>query len=256
MSYILEALKRAEQERTQSRPAEVSRDDDGMASTRLRPTTIALAGATLFLAGIGVATLLMRPTVATTPAPVTATAAPVAAENRSAPKSLPKVSPAAADEADAAAVDDAPTATYESLDDVAPVFQGTAGPTTAVTPTPAAQPLATPIPLQPSIAATPTTSQPQLAPPQVTTTPTTANPGRALPPTLRQMPAEFRARFPELLVQVHVFDTNPSRRWLMIDNRRYGEGAQLDAGPQILEILPDGAVFEFGGQPVLWPLNR
>ena len=42
----------------------------------------------------------------------------------------------------------------------------------------------------------------------------------------------------------------------MVEGRRYSEGSVLNEGPRIVEILPDGVIFEFNGQQALWPLAR
>ena len=76
------------------------------------------------------------------------------------------------------------------------------------------------------------------------------------PPLLRDMPPAFRARFPALTLQVHVYDEDPEKRWVMIDNRRYRESGTLENGPTIVEITPDGVIFELQGEQVLWPLVR
>lgn len=73
---------------------------------------------------------------------------------------------------------------------------------------------------------------------------------------LREMPADYRAAFASLRVDVHVYDADPARRWALIDGKKYVENATLPQGPRVLEITPEGIAFEFRGQTALLPLNR
>lgn len=243
MSYILDALKRAERERSAAMPEQTGAIA-APAQRRLRPTTMALAGATLFLAGIGVAVLLLRPT-APAQAPMPAQIAP-APTFEAAPTAVPSASAIAQPVlGDAAAL-----TAYESLDDVSPVFQGS--PTSpAVTPE-ATMPATATVTIPAPAASTRTDSAPASRPSASSAT----APARNLPPRLAQMPEEYQSRFPSPLIQVHVFDAEPSRRWIMVDNRRQGEGGVLDSGLRIAEIVSDGVIFEFAGSQVYWPLNR
>jgi len=68
------------------------------------------------------------------------------------------------------------------------------------------------------------------------------------------MPPDYRADFPALTVEVHVFE--PGRRFVMINGRRYREGERLQEGPQIVEIVRNGVVMDYRGERVLFPLGR
>lgn len=242
MSYILDALKRAERERN-SAVADTGPNATVTPPRSLRPTTVALAGATLFLAGIGVAALLLRPdapipATATTDARDAAPAATPSAEDPVAPAPPPAVVP-----------DVAELGSYESLDDVAPVFQGRPVKPAAA----AAAPVSTqrvetePPPDASSGSQTPAPKVPAQA---------LESAQRQLPPRLAEMPDDFQSRFPALALQVHVFDADPARRWIMAGSRRHGEGSMIDGGVRVVEILDDGVIFEFDGSRVFWPLNR
>jgi general secretion pathway protein B len=121
-------------------------------------------------------------------------------------------------------------------------------------PAPATPPPAVRIAPQPSARPAPTApasvepSQPYQA----------ARPGAAdgPPKKLREMPSTFRGDFPKFKLDVHVFDKQPAKRFVMIDMQRYREGERLSGGAQIVEIVPQGIVFEFRGQKVLYTLNR
>lgn len=70
---------------------------------------------------------------------------------------------------------------------------------------------------------------------------------------LKAMPDSYRANFPQVTVQVHVYDPDPAKCWVMIDGRRYKQGGTLPQGPKIYKIVPSGIVFDYRGQRVLYP---
>jgi general secretion pathway protein B len=73
---------------------------------------------------------------------------------------------------------------------------------------------------------------------------------------LRDMPADYRGAFPAIRVDVHVYNEEPARRWVMINGNKAIEGATLAEGPRVAEITPDGIVFDFRGRTALFPLKR
>ncbi|QHS10135.1 general secretion pathway protein GspB [Sinimarinibacterium sp. NLF-5-8] len=238
MSYILDALKRAEQARSQTPFNEpLTASARAQELPRLRPTTLALAAATLFLAGIGAASLWRARAPMPPPTTSAATAAaPVTVHGTMTPKPVPPQA------------DSPELMAYDSLDDVAPVYQG------SVSALPAVRDAADDEPA-PSVGRV-TVIEPPAASiqPSPSTPPAADDDGRV--PTLGEMPAAFRAQFPALQVQVHVYDANPAKRWMMIDNRRYNQGNVLGSGPRLIEIRANGAVFELEGEQVFWPLQR
>lgn len=72
---------------------------------------------------------------------------------------------------------------------------------------------------------------------------------------LKAMPDSYRADFPQITVQVHVYDNDPTKRWTLIDGKRYREGDTLPQGPKIFKIVPQGIVFDWHGQRVLYPVG-
>lgn len=74
-------------------------------------------------------------------------------------------------------------------------------------------------------------------------------------PTFRDMPAAFRADFPALTIDVHAWNPDPARRFVLINGLRYHEGDPLPSGLRIVEIAHAGVVFEYRGQRTLYPLN-
>lgn len=73
---------------------------------------------------------------------------------------------------------------------------------------------------------------------------------------LREMPPDYRADFPALSVEVHVYERELAKRLVMINGRRYREGERLAEGPMVVEIVREGIVFEHRGQQVLYTLGR
>ena len=73
---------------------------------------------------------------------------------------------------------------------------------------------------------------------------------------LREMPPEFRADFPPLNVQVHNYEREAAKRFVIVNDRRYHEGENLAEGPHLTEIVKDGMVLEFRGEKLLYSLNR
>jgi general secretion pathway protein B len=73
---------------------------------------------------------------------------------------------------------------------------------------------------------------------------------------LREMPPDYRADFPALSIEVHVYERETARRMVMINGHRYHEGERLAEGPLVVEIVREGIVFEHRGEKVLYTLGR
>lgn len=67
-------------------------------------------------------------------------------------------------------------------------------------------------------------------------------------PSAEQLIASGELALPPLHLDIHVFSTSPAERFVFINMRRYGEGAQLTEGPRIAEITPDGVVLSQDGR--------
>ena len=76
------------------------------------------------------------------------------------------------------------------------------------------------------------------------------------PTPLKDMPREYRADFPQFKVDVHVYNDEPRRRFVLIDLKRYREGEKLPGGAQIVQIVHDGIVFNHRGERVPYQLQR
>ncbi|MGA7802477.1 MAG: general secretion pathway protein GspB, partial [Gammaproteobacteria bacterium] len=66
-------------------------------------------------------------------------------------------------------------------------------------------------------------------------------------PLLQDLPADDRRGLPTLHVDVHVYDQDPARRFVLINMQRYREGDTLAAGPRLLHITRAGVVLEYHG---------
>jgi len=71
------------------------------------------------------------------------------------------------------------------------------------------------------------------------------------PPALAELPESFRRQLPALNVNVHVYAEQPSARFVLIDMRRFAEGAQLPNGMYLRRITPNGLVLEYQGREFL-----
>ncbi|MGH8461975.1 MAG: general secretion pathway protein GspB [Stenotrophobium sp.] len=72
---------------------------------------------------------------------------------------------------------------------------------------------------------------------------------------LKDMPAEYRESFPSLTVDVHAYDPQPKKRFVMINGHNYREGDTLAEGPRIVSIVSNGIVFDYHGQQVLFAIG-
>lgn len=230
MSYLLDALRKAQRERQVGQPPSLQAVDlpTNHAPRPQHRLLLTLAATAVVLLVVVVALLLTRhatPAVAApaavSPAP---SAAPGAGPNAAGPRSLDELTPTA-------------PAPSESL-----VAEGEPAPAGAErTAAPAVAPPA-PAPVREPIVAEPAEDLPADEPADV--------------PALRELPAAYRSGFPALNIEVHVYDADPARRWIMANTRRYREGESLSEGPRVVEIRPDGVVFEHRGQQALVPVGH
>lgn len=52
---------------------------------------------------------------------------------------------------------------------------------------------------------------------------------------------------PELRLELHGYDPQPSQRFVFINGRRYAEGETLREGPRLIAISADAAILSYGG---------
>jgi general secretion pathway protein B len=114
-----------------------------------------------------------------------------------------------------------------------------------VKPTPAPPTATAPLPTPSIVAETPA--------PAPTEAPAPAGqvPAEQLPP-LAVLDTGTRSSLPPLKLSMHVFNSEPSRRFAIIDGQRVTEGAQLGSAT-VVEIRRDGVVLDISGRRVLLP---
>jgi general secretion pathway protein B len=202
------------------------------------------------------------------PAPAVADSAPAPQPAAPAPVIMARPAPAETTPAIVPGTED-----VASLDDLTdePVLEAEPPATPATAPVPAIPQPQAPSP-NPDIRTTPlepaeppraagATPKPQAGPEPQAATPAPAQipPALTVPAPLRkfrEMPPDYRADFPALKIEIHVYEKSPQQRFVMVNGKRYREGERLNEGPQLVEIVPDGLVLEFRGEKVLYTLGR
>lgn len=270
MSLILDALKRAERERradTGAAPPEVAAPAAGAPRVAPRWRRVAIVAAVVVALATGAwAWKTFRqvpapPVAGSTPTPQPAAPPPVImARPPPAEAGTPAIVPGTEDVA--------------SLDDLTdePVLEAeppATAPVPAVPPQSQAPKPASPsnpeirtTPLEPPTqtrATTDATKPEPPAPATAATAPAEIPPALTVPAPLRkfrEMPPDYRADFPALKIEIHVYEKAPQQRFVMVNGRRYREGERLAEGPALVEIVPDGLVLEYRGEKVLYTLGR
>lgn len=75
-------------------------------------------------------------------------------------------------------------------------------------------------------------------------------------PPLQSLSSEFRRSLRTLNLDVHVYGQTPQERFVLINSRRYKEGEQLNEGPLVQAITPQGVILLYHGQRFLLSLKR
>jgi general secretion pathway protein B len=73
-------------------------------------------------------------------------------------------------------------------------------------------------------------------------------PATARIPEWDELPVDFRSGFTMPRIDVHVYDTNPQNRFILADMRKYHEGDRLQNGVILEKILPDGLQLSYQGR--------
>lgn len=71
-------------------------------------------------------------------------------------------------------------------------------------------------------------------------------------PDWDDLPLEFRSGFDAPYMDVHVYDTNPQRRFILVNLRKYREGDRLESGALLEKILPEGIQLFYQGRQFLY----
>ncbi len=268
MSYILEALRKAERERNLGQAPTLEDVTHAPPAPALQQRPWKLIGMSLLVAVLGIAlaiSLLRKPAAVATAAPVVqvqpeetaAVAPPPVAVPVAAAVEAPPVAetPAVEDLQGASTLDELYDAGAEIIELPAPVIAAPSRPAATAPPVEQAAAAVEPemetlpqddAPIE-EVAPAPSAAQTQVE--QLRLDP-------APQKTLKQMPESYRADFPQISIDVHVSNADPARRFVLINGRRYREGEALAEGPRIVGIVEEGIVFDYRGEKVLYVLPR
>jgi general secretion pathway protein B len=67
-------------------------------------------------------------------------------------------------------------------------------------------------------------------------------------PLLQQMPPEIQRAIPPMAVTIHVYSPQESQRILFINNHEYHQGSLVEGGARVEVIVPDGVVLSYQGE--------
>ena len=215
MSYILEALKKADQERTLGSVPDLETPHWGVRRSARNYRWVWIVVALLLVNGVLLAYLLVRGTGNDKP-PV-----PAASVRSTIPEPVVPVKPVPG-----------------------------AGTTVVTRPRDVIQP--PPARVQPSVVKQAATSRVM---PDATPPPTPVAVPQAAPARSRQqgvqlwsdLPLEFRSTFTLPHIDVHVYADAPARRFILVDLQKYREGDTLESGAVIEKIQPQGLQLYYQG---------
>ena len=250
MSYILDALRKAERERHLGQPPSLTTPPLAAEPGRRRLGPWLGVGLGLGLNAALLAFFLTRiqpaapPVIAASPAP-TATSTPFQ------PAASPSLPPAK----EASGREESPVTVREPAEPVAsPRSAAASATTTSTTPapvTPRREPVDKPALSEPSPPSVPRPSRerreepsrPSLKPGSVTLAPAPEP-----VPLLETLSAGARRGIPALNLDIHIHSVDPDKRFVVINGRRYREGDRLGEGPMLETVTRDGAILRQGGQ--------
>ena len=253
MSYILDALKKADAERTRERSAVPGLDaqpgaalgpGDSRRGSGPVMRLVAIGGLALVAAGLAwfapwsrdepapfastpVASTPVAASHSPVPTPAAATAPPMAATTVPAPPPAPTAAK--------------PAGTVAAL--VPPPATASAAQPPAAARIPAAAPVAPPVAKPTPVAAAVKTPR---APPPASKVPAPAE-AEAKLPTMSQLPAGLRAALPPLSVSGAVYAPQPSGRMVFLNGQVLREGGVVAEGLTVERIGPDATVLAFRG---------
>jgi general secretion pathway protein B len=262
VSLILDALRKAEAERKLGRAPTLATVSPWRVQRRMplyAVVLIILLGAVAVLAGVlWFAPRQAEPPVAQAPAARRAANEP-AARAKPAPATTTKPAPAATPTRDPVRAAPERAAAKPAPAPARPVPPSERLPTVVPSgpPVPHLEPEtapARPVPAEPTPAAPaaprnvlpqlpqPAPAAPSPAPREVPATPAT------LPSNVGPMSAAARSALGEIKLTLHYYNADPTRRFVILDGERYGEGQATGKGLKVTEIRPDGLIGEFQGE--------
>ncbi len=207
MSFILDALRKSENDRQEQAEAEFATVPSSP-DTPAVPRWLWILGGLLTINAVVILGLVLRPD----PPPYTAS-----------PITMPASEPAAATAEDTATFSDQVAKARKNQPD-----------RSVPEPTPAPE---TSRPVQ-------STTRTRTTPVSVDNLPTGI---AAALPSLMELRADGTLQLPELHVDIHVYSDVPGERFVFINMNKYREHSRLDEGPTLNEITSDGVVLEYRG---------
>ena len=75
-------------------------------------------------------------------------------------------------------------------------------------------------------------------------------------PLLQQMSPDIQRALPPMAVTIHVYSPQDSQRILFINNREYHQGSLIEGGARVEAIVPDGVVLSYQGERFKLPRPR
>ena len=247
MSYILDALKKAEQARSAGKAPDLFtlQASDPVARKPLWPWLlaglIALNGAALYYWLVLRSPDTVQPSVV---APLPVATPPVSVARAPAPPSVPRT-PAIM-----------PVEETQPPTVLPPVTAPPKPARVAEKPAPAANPDADKPPPAAASQPKPETTAPAAPPPMDATaaprapakpepTPAPAPEQRVMP--LAELPPNIQQELPKMSIAMHMYSGKPANRMASINDRTLREGDELSAGLKLVEITPDGMIFTYKG---------
>ncbi|MDD9893480.1 MAG: general secretion pathway protein GspB [Gammaproteobacteria bacterium] len=268
MSYILDALKRAEQERhigQMPNAAAAPAADDYFDEPRRWPWLVLLfvvlavivAAVAYWLAGAGnqAVTRPVQSSVQSTSAPTAAAVEVYSEPEASLPTRVtavtltPQVIEQTAPLSSAAEVEEAPQEAVKS--DLA--SQPTEASAAFAEPAPQFEPASEPKVAEQSEASF-VEPVPAPAPAPEPVAVAEESPSHSLP-WLKEMSPSFRRSVPNIDIQFHRYTDNRSRSFVMVDGVRYREGQILKSGPTVERIVEEGLVLRWQGERFVYPIG-
>ena len=231
MSYILEALRKADQERSAGSVPDLEAVHESSVRTAGSSRWVWILGAVLALNGLLLAVLLLRDGGTEKEAVVEAGPPAVKTTVSEVPVSPP---PAVISQ---------------------PVPRAPPPAVIVKQPAPAPAPVAAPAPPAPAVSTAPVVRQPVTPTPAREPEPEAVRfatpPPAVVPqggvPYWDDMTLEFRSGLDMPRLDVHVYDSDPQRRFLLMELKKYREGDTLSNGAVVEEILPEGVRLSYQG---------
>ena len=112
--------------------------------------------------------------------------------------------------------------------------------------------IAAPAPVDPPVA-DPPTPEPRIEEPPPAPAPAAPSTRTTVYPTFNELRARGNVQLPDLHIDIHVYNEQPSKRFVFVNMSKYAERATLEEGPRVKEIVPEGVILEHRGEAFLLP---